>query len=42
MGTQVISARTVETKVQPSTKFLGKEKEIEEDIDLDEEIVIPH
>ena len=31
----------IETKPQPSTIFLGKEKEKEEDIDLDEEIVLP-
>ena len=36
-----INARTIEPKVQSSTIFLGKGKEIEEDIDLDEEIVIP-
>ena len=39
---QAISARTIETKPQPSTKFLSKGKEKEEDIDLDEEIVIPN
>ena len=32
----------VETKPQLSTKFLGKGKEMEEEIDLDEEIVIPN
>ncbi len=36
-----ISVRTVEPKVQSSTKFLSKGKELEEEIDLDEEIVIP-
>ncbi len=41
-STYAISARIVETKPQPSTKFLGKSKEIEEDVDLDEEIVIPN
>ena len=40
LGTQAISARIVETKAQQSTKFLGKGKEMEEEIDLDEEIVI--
>ena len=39
---QEISARIVETKPQPSTKFLSKEKEKEEEIDLNEEIVIPN
>ena len=39
---QVISARIVETKPQLSTIFLGKGKEKEEDVDLDEEIVIPN
>lgn len=38
-STKEISVRTVEDKAQPSTKFL-KGKEIEEDIDLDEEIEI--
>ena len=41
-GMQSISARTVETKPQPSTNFLGKGKENEEEIDLDEEILIPN
>ena len=41
-STQAISARIVETKPQPSTIFLSKGKEREEDIDLDEEIVIPN
>ena len=39
---QLISVKKVETKSQPSTKFLDKGKEKEEDIDLDEEIVIPN
>ena len=39
-STQEISARKVETKPQPSTKFLGKGKEKEENVDLDEEIMI--
>ena len=39
-GKKSISARKVETKSQPSTKFLGKGKEKEEDVDLDEEIMI--
>ena len=38
---QAISARTVETKPQPGTIFLGKGKEKEEDTDFDEEIFIP-
>ena len=37
-----ISAKIVETKPQPSTKFLGTKKEKEEEINLDEEIVIPN
>ena len=37
---EIISTRKVETKPQPSTKFLSKGKEKEEEIDLDEEIVI--
>ena len=41
-STKAISARIVETKPQLSTKFLGKGKEKEEDVDLDEEIVIPN
>ena len=41
-STQAISARIVETKPQPSTKFLGQGKEKEEEIDLDEEILIPN
>ena len=41
-STQEISARTVETKPQPSTIFLSKQKEKDEDVDLDEEIVIPN
>ena len=41
LDTKELSTRTVEPKAQLSTKFLGKGKEIEEDIDLDEEIVIP-
>ena len=32
---------TVEPKAQSSTRFLSRAKTIEEDIDLDEEIVIP-
>ena len=39
-STQEISARKVETKPQLSTKILGKGKEKEEDVDLDEEILI--
>jgi len=39
---QLISGNIVETKSQPSTRFLGKGKEKEENIDLDEEIVIPN
>ena len=42
LSTQAISARKIETKHQLSTKFLGKGKEKEEEIDLDEEIVIPN
>ena len=41
-STQAISARIVETKPQPSTKKIIKGKEKEEDVDLDEEIVIPN
>ena len=41
-GTQAISAKTVETKPQSSTPFLGKGKEKEEEIDLDEKIVTPN
>ena len=41
-GTQAISAMTIETKPRLSTKFLGKGKEMEEEIDLDEEILIPN
>ena len=39
---ELISTKIVETKPQPSTIFLGKGKEKEEKIDLDEEIVIPN
>ena len=39
---QEISVRIVETKSQPSTKFLSQGKEEEEKIDLDEEIIIPN
>ena len=39
---QEISARIVETKSQPSTKFSSQGKEKEEEIDLDEEILIPN
>lgn len=39
---QIISARIIETKPQPSTIFLSKCKEKEEEIDLDEDIVIPN
>ena len=39
---QIISTKIVETKLQPSTKFFSKGKEKEEEIDLDEEIVIPN
>lgn len=42
LGTKEISVRIVEPKVQPSTKILGKGKEMEEEINLDEEIVIPN
>lgn len=38
---KAISTRIIEPKVQPSVKILGKGKELEENIDLDEEIVIP-
>ena len=41
LSMQAISAKTIETKPQPSIIFLSKGKEKEEDIDLDEEIVIP-
>ena len=37
----IISAKIVETKPQASTKFLTSSKGKEEEIDLDEEIVIP-
>ena len=37
-----ISARIVESKFQPITKFLSQGKEKEEEIELDEEIVIPN
>lgn len=40
-STKAISVGTVERKVQPSKKKLGKGKEIKDYIDLDEEIVIP-
>lgn len=39
---QAISAKTVETKPQLSTIFLDKGKEKKDDIDLDEEIMIPN
>ena len=39
--TKALSAMIVGLKVQLSTRFLRKVKAIEEDIDLDEEIVIP-
>lgn len=39
---QLISSKIVETKPELSTRFLGKGKEKEEDIDLDEEIVFPN
>ena len=42
LDTKAISVRIVEPKDQPSTNFLGKGKEIEEDFDLDEERVIPN
>ena len=42
LDTKAISVRTVEPKVQPNTKFLGNGKEIEEDINLDEQIVFPN
>ena len=42
MDTQAIKKKTVETKAQQSINFLGKGNEMEEDIDLDEEIVIPN
>ena len=42
LSKQEISARIVETKPQPSTKILSNGKEKEENIDLDEEIVIPN
>ena len=38
---KALCTRKVEPKAQPSTKFLSKGKEIEDDIDLDEEIEIP-
>ena len=38
----IISAKTVETKPQLSTKLLTRGKDKEEEIDLDEEIVIPN
>ena len=41
-STKAISAMIVETKPQSSTKFLGKGKEMEEEIDLNEEIIIPN
>lgn len=40
LDAKAISTAIVEPKVQPSLKFLGKGKELGEDIDLDEEIVI--
>ena len=36
---KALSTRTIEPKAQPSTNFLGKGKEIVDDIDLDEVIV---
>ena len=42
LDTKEICVRIVEPNVQPSTKYLGKGNKIEEDIDLDEEIVIPN
>ena len=42
LSMQITSARIVETKPQLRTNFLSKGKEKEEDIDLDEEIVIPN
>ena len=42
LATQAISVRIVEAKPKLSTIFLGKGKEMEEEIDLDEEIVIPN
>ena len=38
---KALSTRTVEPKAQLSARFLCRGKEIEEDIDLDEEIEIP-
>lgn len=38
----IASTRTVEKKSQPSTKVSNKNKGKEEDIDLDEDIVIPN
>ena len=42
LSTQAISARKVGSKPQPSTKILSEGKEKEEEIDLDEEILIPN
>lgn len=39
-STKAISVRTIEPKVQLSTKFLSIRKELEEEIDLDEKIII--
>ena len=39
---QIVSTRIVERKPQLSTKVSSKEKGKEEDIDLDEDIVIPN
>ena len=38
---KVLSTMTVGPKAQPSTRLLSKDRVIEEDIDLDEEIEIP-
>ena len=39
---KIVSTKTMESKPQPSTKVSCKGKDKEEDIDLDEDIVIPN
>ena len=39
---QIVSTKIVERKAQPSTKVSSKRTCKEEDIDLDEDIVIPN